>query len=191
MSDEPVALTQLLHSWREGEPDASERLVEAVYDELRRVAARRLATERRDHTLQPTALVNETFVRLLDAGIPWRDRVHFFAVAARAMRRILVEHARARNREKRGSGAVRVTLDGVHSATPEMSIEILALHDALEALAELDADQARVIELYYFAGMTLEEIALAVDSSRSSVHRLIRSGEAWLSVRLREGAGSA
>lgn len=184
MADEPVALTQLLHSWQEGDQRASELLAEAVYDELRQVAARRLASERRDHTLQPTALVNETFVRLLDAGIPWRDRVHFFAVAARAMRRILVEHARARGREKRGSGAVRVTLGGEHSATPAVSIDILALHDALDALAELDADQARVIELYHFAGMTLEEIALVVESSRSSVHRLVRSGEAWLSVRL-------
>lgn len=191
MSDRPVALTQLLHSWQQGNQGASELLAEAVYDELRQVAARRLAGERREHTLQPTALVNETFVRLLESGIPWRDRVHFFAVAARAMRRILVEHARARNREKRGSGAVRVTLDGVHSATPEMSIEILALHDALDTLAQLDEEQARVIELYYFAGMTLEEIALAVDSSRSSVHRLIRSGEAWLSIRLREADGSA
>jgi RNA polymerase sigma factor (TIGR02999 family) len=184
MADGPIALTQLLHSWQQGDQRASELLAEAVYDELRQVAARRLASERRDHTLQPTALVNETFVRLLDAGIPWRDRVHFFAVAARAMRRILVEHARARNRAKRGSGAVRVTFDGVHSATPEMSIEILALHDALDALAQLDPDQARVIELHYFAGMTLEEIALAVGRSRSSVHRLVRSGEAWLSVRL-------
>lgn len=186
MSDGPLALTQLLRDWQQGDPGASALLAEAVYDELRQVAARRLAGERRDHTLQPTALVNETFVRLLDAGIPWRDRVHFFAVAARAMRRILVEHARARNREKRGSGAVRVTLDGISAATPEISIDILALHDALDDLAELDPDQARVIELYYFAGMTLEEIAAAVESSRSAVHRLVRSGEAWLAVRLRE-----
>lgn len=189
MEDGPIALTQLLHSWQQGDPRASELLAEAVYQELRQVAARRLANERRDHTLQPTALVNETFVRLLDAGIPWRDRVHFFAVAARAMRRILVEHARARNREKRGSGAVRVTLEDLHSALPEASIDVLALHHALDSLAELDADQARVIELYYFAGMTLEEIALAVGSSRSAVHRLIRSGEAWLSVRLRDSSG--
>lgn len=185
-----VALTQLLHRWQEGDPRASELLAEAVYDELRQVAARRLASERRDHTLQPTALVNETFVRLLDAGIPWRDRVHFFAVAARAMRRILVEHARARNRAKRGSGAVRVTLDGAHPALPAVSIDVLALHDALDALAQLDTDQARIIELYHFAGMTLEEIALAVGSSRSSVHRQLRSGEAWLSVRLAETTGS-
>ena len=191
MTQGPSALTQLLHNWHQGDPRASEALAEAVYDELRQVAARRLANERHDHTLQPTALVNETFVRLLDAGIPWRDRVHFFAVAARAMRRILVEHARARNREKRGSGAVRVTLEGAISATPEMSVDILALHDALDTLAQLDDEQARVIELYYFAGMTLEEIALAVGSSRSAVHRLIRSGEAWLSVRLGGSGGPA
>jgi RNA polymerase sigma factor (TIGR02999 family) len=152
------------------------------------VAARRLANDRGGHTLQPTALVNETFVRLLDAGIPWRDRVHFFAVAARAMRRILVDYARARNREKRGSGAIRVTLTDGHNATPTAPVDVLDLHEALDALAQLDADQARVIEFYYFAGMTFEEIAVAVGSSRSAVHRLVRSGEAWLGVRLGEGS---
>lgn len=184
MADGPVEITQLLHRWREGDARASELLAESVYAQLRRVAARRLAGERRDHTLQPTALVNEAFVRLLEAGIPWQDRVHFFAVAARAMRRILVEHARARQRAKRGAGAVRVTLGGVQSSAPGSSIDILALHDALDGLAELDSDQARIIELYHFGGLTLEEIALAVDSSRSTVHRQLRSGEAWLKVRL-------
>lgn len=186
MADESIALTQLLDGWRRGDERSTEQFAQAVYGQLRQVAARRLAGERRHHTLQPTELVNEAFLRLLDADIPWRDRVHFFAVAARAMRRILVEHARARGREKRGSGAVRVTFDDVQAAAPSRPLDLIDLDRALDRLAELDVDQARVIELYHFGGLTLEEIAHAVGRSRSSVHRLVRSGQAWLRVHLND-----
>lgn len=188
MSTNDSALTRLLLDWQQGDERALARLSDIVYAELQQLARRRLGSERKNHTLQPTELVNETFLRLLDADVPWRDRVHFFAVAARAMRRVLIDHARARGSEKRGSGAVRVTLDDLHVSTPARSVDIVALDRALDELAELDGEQCRMLELYHFGGLTLEEIAEAVSSSRSRVHRLVRSGQAWLYRRLETGS---
>lgn len=177
-------VTPLLAAWRQGDEQASEQVAELVYDELRRLAARRLAGERRNHTLQPTELVNETFLRLLAADVPWADRVHFFAAAALAMRRVLVDHARRRNREKRGSGAAKVTLGESHGSTAARAVDVVVLDRALDALTALDADQARLVELYFFSGLTFDEIASVTGISRSAVHRQVRSGQAWLYRRL-------
>jgi RNA polymerase sigma factor (TIGR02999 family) len=184
MSDNEPAVTGLLQAWRQGETAALDQLTEVVYADLRNLAARRLSGERRNHTLQPTELVHETFLRLLDADVELQDRTHFFAVAARAMRRVLIDYARARGREKRGSGAVRVTLGDLHASTPPHSVDIVALDRALDELARLDPEQSRMIELYHFGGLTLEEIAAATSRSRSTVHRLVRSGQAWLFLHL-------
>lgn len=191
MIPEHRPLTALLVAWQQGDEDSLAQLSDIVYEELRRLAGRRLAGERGDHTLQPTELVNETFLRLLTAEVPWSDRVHFFAVAARAMRRVLVDHARARGRQKRDAGAVRVTLADLHAVTPSHSADVIDLDRALDALAALDSDQGRMIELYFFGGMTLEEIAAATSRPRSSVHRLVRSGQAWLHRELVNGSREA
>lgn len=180
MKVERRPLTTLLVAWQQGDEEALAQLTEVVYGELRRLAAHRLAGERSGHTLQPTELVNETFLRLLGADVPWSDRVHFFAVAARTMRRVLVDHARSRGRRKRDARAVRVTLTELHAPTPAPSLDVIDLDRALDALAALDAEQGRVLELYFFGGMTLEEIAAATSRPRSTVHRLVRSGQAWL-----------
>jgi RNA polymerase sigma-70 factor (ECF subfamily) len=181
-------LTVLLVAWQQGDEEALARLTEVVYGELRRLAAHRLAGERSHHTLQPTELVNETLLRLLGAEVPWSDRVHFFAVAARTMRRVLVDHARARQRRKRDAGAIRVTLTELHAPTPTPPLDVIDLDRALDALSALDAEQGRMLELHFFGGMTLEEIAAATSRPRSTVHRLVRSGQAWLHREL-AGAG--
>ena len=180
MAVEQHPLTVLLVAWQQGDEEALARLTEVVYGELCRLAAHRLAAERSHHTLQPTELVNETFLRLLGADVPWNDRVHFFAVAARTMRRVLVDHGRARRRRKRDAGAVRVTLADLHAPTPPPSLDVIDLDRALDALTVLDAEQGRMLELHFFGGMTLEEIAAATSRPRSTVHRLVRSGQAWL-----------
>lgn len=179
-------ITQLLAAWREGDRDALDRLVPRVYDELRRVADRHLRRERSDHTLQPTALVHEAYLRLTGAERPaWRDRLHFFAVAAQVMRRILVDHARARRAEKRGGGARLLPLDD-GAAGAERAVELVALDDALEALAKVDPRKARIIELHYFAGLTVAETAEVLGRSVSTVVLEARLARAWLVSALRE-----
>jgi len=181
MSDEPSGnVTRLLRDWRGGDRDALDRLMPLVYDELRRVARRHMAGERRDHTLQPTALVHETFGRMIDADVPWNDRVHFFAVAATTMRRILVEHARKANRPKRGGGADRIALGDDAAVVRPPTIEILALDRALDRLAEFDERKARAVELHYFGGLTYEEGAAALELSPATFHRELRMARAWL-----------
>jgi RNA polymerase sigma-70 factor (ECF subfamily) len=180
MPVERRAFTTLLVAWQQGDEEALAELTEVVYDDLRRLAAHRLAGERSGHTLQPTELVHETFLRLLSTDVPWSDRVHFFAVAARTMRRVLVDYARSRGRHKRGAGAVRVTLGDLHAPTPTPSIDIIDLDRALAALLALDEEQGRMLELHFFGGLTFEEIAAATSRPRSTVHRLVRSGQAWL-----------
>ncbi|TDI40834.1 MAG: sigma-70 family RNA polymerase sigma factor [Acidobacteria bacterium] len=189
MPDEPTSdITRLLREWRDGDRDALDRLMPLVYDQLRRLARRHMAGERRDHTLQPTALVHEAFGRLIGADIPWNDRVHFFAVAATTMRRILVEHARKANRPKRGGGMHRVTLEeGAASVLPP-TVEILALDQALDRLAGFDPRKARVVELHYFGGMTYEEGAAALDLSPATFHRDLRLARAWLQRELQAEA---
>ena len=174
-------MTRLLLEWSAGDVDALERLVPLVYDELRRIAERSLSGERPGHTLQPTAVVNEAFLRLIDRkGIAWKDRAHFFAIAARTMRRLLVDHARRRDAEKRGGASTRVTLDEAGAVTAAPDADVLALDRALEKLAALDETQAKVVELHYFGGLTLDETAELLETSPSSVVRAFRHAKAWL-----------
>ncbi|MGH7471484.1 MAG: sigma-70 family RNA polymerase sigma factor [Longimicrobiales bacterium] len=173
-------VTALLLDWRRGDQEALDRLIPLVYAELRHIAARQLRNERPDHTLEATALVHEAYGRLVDAEISWQDRAHFFAVAARTMRRVLVDHARAQQRTKRGAGAVRVTLDdkiALDAADPD---DILALDRALDALAELDARKAEVVQLHFFGGLTYDHIAEALGISAATVDRDLRMARAWL-----------
>lgn len=189
----PAEVTGLLGAWRDGEAGAGERLIPLVYPDLRRLAARCMAGERLDHTLEPTALVHEAYLRLAEgAQPPWRDRLHFFAVAACAMRRILVDHARARRTAKRGAGAVRVALDVAQGTAAEASQaypeDLLALDRALDELAEVDARKARVIELRYFGGLTVEEAAAVLGVSAATVALDGRMARAWLVSRVRGDA---
>jgi RNA polymerase sigma factor (TIGR02999 family) len=176
-------VTGLLLAWGRGDQSAAERLVPVVYEELRRHAERAMRREGVEHTLQPTALVHESYLRLVDQRrVEWRNRAHFFAIASTVMRRILVDHARARLTAKRGGGAVAVSLAGAASATPEGTddADLLALHDALEKLAALDPDQARLVELRYFGGLTIEETAEALSVSPATVKREWALTRAWL-----------
>lgn len=159
-----------------------------VYAELRRLAARRLGLERTGHTLQPTALVHETYLRLVQAEVSVNDRAHFFALAARIMRRVLVDHARARNSDKRGGGAAQITLtDGSIAADPK-GMDLLALDEALSRLEELDPRMAKVIELHYFGGLTYTETSIALEISEATVDRQLRLAKAWLAEQLDESA---
>lgn len=177
-------LTQLLFEWREGNAAALDRLIPLVYAQLRQLASRQLRSERRDHTLQPTALVHEAYTRLVDAEIDWIDRAHFFAVAARTMRRVLVDHARSRQRAKRGGNAIRVTLDDALAIETGNADDMLALDAALTRLQERDARKADVIQLHYFGGLTYDEIAAALEISAATVDRDLRMARAWLHAEL-------
>ncbi len=166
-------ITRLLHDWSQGDAAALPLLVEAVYPELRRIAARQFRSERSGHTLQPTALVNEAYVRLAgqQSGKHWQDRTHFFAVAARVVRAVLVDHARARQAVKRGSGAGSVELTLVSANIARTPLDVLDLDAALQALEAMDPEQVRIVELRYFAGLSIEETAEAIGASPSSVKR--------------------
>lgn len=185
-TDEAVSgrgeVTALLEAWSRGEGEAPERLMALVYGELRAIAGRYFRRERSDRTLQPTGLVHEAYLKLVDqTRVEWKNRGHFFAIASQAMRRILVDHARARRAEKRGAGAAALTL-GVDLAqeTPVEPIDVLALDQALARLAAADAEQARIVELRYFGGLTLEETAEAVGRSLATVKRDWRTARAFL-----------
>ena len=166
-------ITRLLHDWAGGDQAALARLVEAVYPELRRIAARQFGGERPGHTLQPTALINEAYMRLArqQPGKEWQDRTHFFAVAARVVRAVLVDHARARQAVKRGSGDTSVELTLVNASVAPTPVDVLDLDTALQALEAMDPDQVRIVELRYFAGLSIEETAEAIGTSPSSVKR--------------------
>lgn len=182
------AVTQLLGQWSDGDPEALEQLTPLVYDELRRLAARYMRAERADHTLQATALVNEAFARLAGSDVPWTDRAHFFAVAARLMRRILIDHAKAQHREKRGGDRRKVPLDDAHGATSgEAGVDLLDLDRQLERLAGVDARKADVLVMHYFGGLTYDEIGVALDLSAATVDRDLRLGKAWLNHELNHG----
>ena len=176
----PESVTRLLRDWRGGDREALDRLLPLVYDELRRLASHQMRGESSGHTLQTTALVHEAYARLVDVEVPWVDRAHFFAVAARLMRRILVDHGRACRREKRGAGAVKLSLDEALSVTPQPGNELLDLDDALTRLAEFDERKSRVVELHFFGGMTYDETAVVLDISSATVHRELRMAKAWL-----------
>jgi RNA polymerase sigma factor (TIGR02999 family) len=175
-------ITQLLIAWSDGRREALDDLIPIVYADLRRVAAGYMRREAADHALQPTALVHEAFVRLVDQRqVKWRNRAHFFGVAAGLMRRILVDHARRRRAEKRGGGWERVTLVGDEAATDtHKAIDVLALDEALGRLAQFDPQQERIVELRYFGGLTIEEAAEVVGISAATVVREWTIAKAWL-----------
>ena len=186
MTDPPHSeVSQLLLAWRRGEPGALDRLLPLVYDELRVLARRQMGGERPDHTLQTTALVHEAYLRLCGADVQWEGRVHFLAVAAQVMRRVLVDHARARRRAKRGGGAAPVTLDEALVVSPEPAPDLVALDEGIARLSALDERKARVVELHYFGGLTYDETAAALGVSAATVDRELRLAKAWLYRELR------
>jgi len=156
-----------------------------IYRELRQIASRQLAGERADHTLQPTALVHEAYMRLINQhSVDWQNRAHFFSIAAETMRRILVNHAVQRNAQKRGAGATRIELDEAVSYYDQRELDLVALDDALKSLAEFDPKQAKIVELRFFGGLTVEETASVLDVSESTVKREWRMAKSWLKTRL-------
>jgi RNA polymerase sigma factor (TIGR02999 family) len=173
--------TELLRAWSQGDGSALDRLVPQVYEELHRLAERYMRQERPDHTLQATSLVNEAYLRLIDVNrVEWRDRTHFLAVAAQMMRRILVEFARNRQRQKRGGGALHVSLDDVPELPDFKERDFVALNDALSALATRDARMGQVVELRFFGGLTVEETADVLNVSAETVLRDWKTAKAWL-----------
>ena len=175
-------ITQMLREWSDGNREALEELMPLVYDELHRQAARYMRRERQDHTLQTTALIHETYLKLIDQrDVNWESRTHFFAIAANLMRRVLVDHARARHREKRGGDAVTLPLEeAMLVVSDEKSIDLIALDEALNRLAKIDTQQVRVVELRYFSGLSLEETAEALKVSRTTVANDWSLAKAWL-----------
>ena len=187
---EPAAteVTGLLHAWRAGDPQAGEELFARIYGELKRIAAAQLRGERPGHTLQPTAIVNEAFLRLMrQQGIDWRDRAHFFGLASTMMRRVLVDHARARNRRKRRSDETPTALLATSGDTPQA--ELIDLDRALERFAERYPRQTQMVEMRYFAGLEIEEVAAGLDLSPATVKRDWQFARAWLVAELSGGAG--
>ena len=187
MTTQSHTVTQMLRQWSDsGERETLDNLMPIIYDELRRQAARYLKHEREGHTLQTTALVHEAYVRLIDQnGVRWQNRAHFFAISAELMRRILVDHARKRNAAKRGGDAVRVTLDEVVQGAGQQNLDLIAVDEALTRLAALDAQQARVVELRFFGGLTVEETAEVLGVSERTVKRDWSVAKAWIRRELR------
>lgn len=178
---QPQEVTQLLLAWSRGNRAALDQLIPLVSTELHRLAHHYMRRERAGHTLQTTALVNEAYVRLVDASrVEWRDRAHFFAVSANLMRRILVDFARTRRYQKRGGGAIAVSLDVDDIPSPQPGPDIVALDAALEALAAFDPDAARIVELRFFGGLTVEETAEVVGLSPRTIKREWAAAKAWL-----------
>lgn len=195
MSDAPANITLLLHAAASGQRGDLDALMVAIYSDMRRLAASHMSGERRDHTLSPTALVHEAYVRLIDQkNTDWKNRLHFFAVAARVIRRILIDHARARDAEKRGGpggggdrGRTMIRIGDQDIAAPERDIDLLALDEALQELAELDEQQARIVELRYFGGCTVEEVAELLNIGKRTVDRDWQAAKAWLFLRMSDG----
>ena len=178
-------VTGLLRQWSEGDKGVLDRLLPAVYDELHRMAARYLRRERVDHTLQPTALINEAYMRLVDQNsVTWENRAHFFGIAAQVMRRILVDHARRHQADKRGGSAIKVPIDEAPELAArqrqEDELDLVALDTALTRLASLDPEQSKLVELRYFAGLTIEETAKVMSISPATAKRKWTIARAWL-----------
>ena len=187
VQEQPRDITQLLLAWSDGDEGALETLVPLVYGQLRRLARRHMRRERPDHTLQTTALINEAYLRLVDIrNVHWHNRAHFFALCARLMRRILVDFARSRQYPKRGGGAEPLTLDESVAVSPEHLRDLVAVDDALHALARFDGRKAQVVELRFFGGLTNEETAEALKVSPETVRRDWKLAKVWL---LRELSG--
>ncbi len=187
----PTPVTRLLLQWQQGDLDALDRLMPLVYDELHRIAARLMRSERPDHTLQATALVHEAYARLVDSDASASDRVHFMSLAARIMRRILVDHARGRGRAKRGGGQLVVTLSEVEAVAPGAADRLVDIDEALERLKALDARKHHAVEMSVFGGMTHAEIASVLGVSVPTVERDVRMARAWLRSELGGSAPSA
>jgi RNA polymerase sigma-70 factor (ECF subfamily) len=194
VTESPADVTALLQRWSDGDRSALDRLLPMIHTELRRIAARQLGSERAEHTLAPTALVNELYLRLIDQRrATWENRAHFFGVAAQLMRRILVDYARAREADKRGGAVTRVSLDDLADDRPGQhevgndpaAADVLAVDQALERLTLIDPDQARIVELRFFAGLTVEETAHVLQRSARTVKREWRLAKAWLYRELR------
>jgi RNA polymerase sigma factor (TIGR02999 family) len=180
--------TELLRAWSQGDGSALDRLVPLVYEELHRLARRYMRQERPGHTLQATSLVNEAYLRLIGVNrVEWRNRAHFLALAAQMMRRILVESARNRQRQKRGGGAVHVSLDDVHDLPNSEDCDLAALSDALTGLGAFDARMSQVVELRFFGGLTVEETADVLNVSPETVMREWKTAKAWLLREIRRG----
>lgn len=173
-------VTRMLREWSAGDPSAADRLLPVVYGELHRLAAGYLKRERTGHTLQPTALVNEAWLKLAGQGSPWQNRAHFLGVAAQAMRRILVDHARRRQAQKRGGGELRVTLTDGAALQGGNEVDLVRLDEALERLAALDERQARMVTMRFFAGLSVEETARALGVSEKTVKRDWAAAKAFL-----------
>ena len=178
-------VTHLLRQWSNGQQQAFDRLLPQIHDELRKLAASYLRRERPDHTLQPTALVNEAFLKLVDQrAVKWQNRAHFFGIAAQAMRRILVDHARAHAASKRGGAMRRVPLDEAIALGRVGDVDLLALDEALTRLGAMDPQQSRIVELRFFGGLTMEETAEVMHISPATIGREWRMAKAWLSAEL-------
>jgi RNA polymerase sigma-70 factor (ECF subfamily) len=185
----PRDVTHLLADWSRGDDAAFAKLTPLIYEELRRLAHHHMSGQRPDHTLQTTALVNEAYLRLADQTSPsWQNRAHFFAVAARAMRQIVVDYARSYQSQKRGGGALKVELDEAAIVSPEQSKEIVDLHEALERLTTLDSRKAQVVELKYFGGLNYDEMAAVLKVSRVTVRRDWEFAKLWLYAELHDTA---
>jgi RNA polymerase sigma factor (TIGR02999 family) len=184
-------VTELLAEWRRGDETALDRLAPLVHDELLRLARRHMARERPSHTLEPTALVNEAFLRMMgQRTVSWQNRAHFYAIAAGMMRRVLVDHARKREALKRGPGGFAVSLDA-GAGLPGEPIDVVRLHEVLDSLAELDARQARIVELRYFGGHSIEETAEVLRISPATVKREWATARLWLRRELRRDPSSS
>lgn len=177
-------ITQLLRQWVDGDDTSLDKLTPLVYEQLHAIAQRVFSGERADHTLQATALVHEAYSRLIDVDVEWQDRSHFFALAARTMRRILVDHAKANSAAKRGGKTPKLPLDDIIVVSPEMGDEVMELHEALEDLAKHDQRKADILELHYFGGLTYEEMCEVLKLSSSTLDREIRFAKAWLRAAL-------
>jgi RNA polymerase sigma factor (TIGR02999 family) len=184
----PNEITERLIAWGNGDAAALNELIPVVYQELRRMAGRYLRLEDPGHTLQPTALVHEAWLRLIDqTRVNWQNRAQFFGVAAQMMRRILVDHAKTKHREKRGGDAVKLSLDEVINLSQERATDLIALDDALEELARIDERKSRVVELRYFAGFSVEETAQILEVSPDTVMRDWKVAKAWLYQQIKRG----
>ncbi len=179
----PQNVTQMLLAWGEGDEAAREALIPIVYEQLRRIARHHLRHERAEHTLQATALINEAYLRLVEQSVSWQNRNHFFGIAARLMRQVLVDHARSRQALKRGENPQQISLTAVNDAQ-EQSADLLALNDALETLSAVDPQRSRIVELRFFGGLTIEETAQVMGVSTPTVQRGWRAARAWLQTEM-------
>ena len=187
-TESPAGVSALLQAWSRGDAQARDDLMPVVYQELRRRAGAYLRRERANHTLQPTALVHEAYVRLVgQTRVSWQNRAHFFGIAAQMMRRVLVDHARERLAAKRPSAGVKVTLDDRIGVAPQDDCEVLLLHDALEELAKVDPRQAQIVELKYFGGLSEHEVAEMLSLSRATITREWQTARAWMFRRITKG----